>query len=161
MSLLWGVTGGGATQMLILIRLLFYLLRFRGDKSKYTVHPWTLPRTRLSNYSNQHTMTEELLFPVSKNSQEELFVRPSFQTLNFACISEPNVKPRTDEQFFAWQVSWQVYFVVCTTNNFSLTAVHTNKVSWLKSWHDQLFNQAPCQGLSRKACQFLAVHTSK
>ena len=32
-------------------------------------------------------------------------------------------KPRTDEQFFPWQV----YFLVCTTNNFSLTAVHMNK----------------------------------
>ena len=28
---------------------------------------------------------------------------------------------------FPWQVSWQLYFLVCTTNNFSLTAVHTNQ----------------------------------
>ena len=37
----------------------------------------------------------------------------------------------------------QVYFLVCTTNNFIGTH---EQVYWLKSWHDQLFNQAPCQG---------------
>ena len=69
-------------------------------------------------------------------------VLSSAQTSNFSLTSDKFIFSCARQTIFPW---WSPY-------------TH-EQISLFKSWRDQLLNKA--SSLSRKTCQFLAVHTSK
>ena len=72
-------------------------------------------------------------------------VREMADSLDITKALVSKIKPRTDEQFSLTSILTSLFSRVYD-EQFFRDGRTREQVYWLKSWHDQLFNQAPCQG---------------